>query len=114
MERTRVVVLSSRSLYAEGVISRLRQHEDHLELIVVDSHQTDAMEKIKLAQPTAVILDASDQEANNHCPLEQLLQSMPAVKVIRLDPSQDGFQVLTSERHTTGELGDLISILNHE
>ena len=109
MTRTRVVILSGHSLFAEGVASRLRQHLEQLELLTVDSGQSDALDRILAAQPATVILDAS--EATPHCFLDNLLQSLLSLKIIRLDPQYSTVQVVTSEQRPAGEVSELIKVI---
>lgn len=111
MSLSRVVVLSSHSLYAEGVLSRLKAHSNTLELHVVDADRSDAMDQIVAIQPTAVIVDASDKDVNAHCPLGRLLRDLPGVRIIRLDPINNGFQLVTSEQHEAEEVQELLTIL---
>jgi DNA-binding NarL/FixJ family response regulator len=111
MSLSRVVVLSSHSLYTEGVLSRLKAHSNALELHVVDADQTDALDQIIAIQPTAVIVDASDKNVNAHCPLGRLLRDLPDVRIIRLDPINKGFQLVTSEQHEAEEVQELLTIL---
>jgi hypothetical protein len=111
MPKVRVVVLSSHSLYGEGVIARFRAHENALELHVVEANHTDALDQIVAIQPTAVIVDASDKETNENCPLGTLLRDLPDVRIIRLDPINKGFQLVTSEQHEAEEVQELLAIL---
>jgi hypothetical protein len=111
MSLSRVVVLSSHSLYAEGVLSRLKAHSNALELHVVDADQMDSMDQIIAIQPAAVIVDASDKDVNAHCPLGRLLKDLPDVRIIRLDPINKGFQLVTSEQREAEEVQELLTVL---
>ena len=111
MPKVRVVVLSSRSLYGEGVLARLRAYENTLDLHVVDADHTDALDQIIAIQPTAVIVDASDKDTNDNCPLGKLLRDLPDVRIIRLDPINKGFQLVTSEQRNADEVQELLAIL---
>ncbi len=109
--RTRVVILSGHSLFAEGVASRLKKHLDRLDLQVVDINEDDVLSKIVSLRPASVILDAMDAETNDAIPLTKLLKSLPEVTVIRLDPQQSQVQVVTSEERMLGEVKDLIEVI---
>jgi len=111
MHLTRVVILSSHSLFAEGVASRLRQHSGHVDLQHVDVRQPNALARVFDAQPSVVILDATDPDIDRQCPLGVMFQSLPALKVIRLDPQQDHVQVVTSEQRLAGEVRDLVDLI---
>lgn len=106
-----IVVLSSRSLYAEGVLSRLKHHAQELEIHTVDTSTPDMLDQLIEAAPTAVILDANDIDVNMQCPLGELFRVLPRVKVIRLDVQEQGFQVVTSERIQAQEVDDLVAVI---
>lgn len=111
MSLSRVVILSSHSLFAEGVLSRLKAHANALELHVVDAEKTDALDQIIAFQPTAVIVCASDIDDNANCPLGRLLRELPDVRIIRLDPMNQGYQLVTSEQYEAEEIQELLGIL---
>lgn len=111
MTRPTVVVLSSHTLFADGVSSRLQLRDEALNLIVIDARSRDAMDQIIAAGPDAVIVDASDKEANLNCPINELLAAIPVLKIIRLDPEQAGFQVVTSAQHIASEVDDLLEVI---
>jgi len=111
MGLTRVAVLSTRSLFAEGIASQLRRHLDTIDLRSVDCQQRDAMAQIAAFQPAVVIVDASDPDIDARCPLSDLLQTFPSLKVIRVDPQDQQVQVLTSERRTAGTVDDLVGLI---
>ena len=111
MDRTRVVILSGKTLFTEGVAARLRKHEDWLDLHVVDADRGDALTQIVSAKPSAVILDADDPEVTRHCSLNQLFHALPEVRVVRLDPERDQIQLLTSEQRVAADFADLIDVI---
>ncbi len=112
MTKPTVVVLTSHTLYAEGVTSRLQARADSLDLNVIDARNSTAMEQIIALEPQAVIVDISDAEASLNCPINQLLASLPKLKIIRLDPEQSGFQLVTSAQHVAHEVEDLLEVIS--
>lgn len=111
IDRARVVILSGRSLFAEGVASRLRQHGDHIDLHNVDYREPDALAQVVAIQPSTIILDATDPDVDQQCPLGAVLDALPSLKVLRLDPAQNLIQVVTSEQRQAAEVNDLISLI---
>ncbi len=109
--RTRVVILSGHSLFAEGVASRLKKHLDRLDLQVVDINEEDVLSTLVSLKPATVILDAMDAETSKTIPLSKLLKSLPDVTIIPLDPQQTRVQVVTSKEHMLGEVKDLIEVI---
>jgi DNA-binding NarL/FixJ family response regulator len=111
VDRTSVVILSGHTLFTEGVASRLREHEDWLDLHMVDADRGDALQQVVSAKPSAVILDADDAQVTRHCSLSQLFQALPELRVVRLDPERDQIQLLTSEQRVAVDIADLISVI---
>jgi len=108
---TSIVILSGQLLFAEGVAKRLRQHLQHVDLKIINPRQPDTMSKIIADQPAIIILDVADSEAQHLCRLSKLLLLLPAAKIIRLDPHQNRFQVVTSEQHPAVEVRDLVEVI---
>ncbi len=109
--QTRVVILSGHSLFAEGVANRLRQYLQQVELEIVDPRQPDVMLQVAAARPSIVILDMTDTVVTRFCSLSKLLRSLPALKVIRLDPQQEQIQIVTSEQRSAVEVHDLVEVI---
>ena len=107
----RVIVLSSHSLFVEGVATRLRQQLAEHEMRTVDARQPDVLNLVIAARPSVVILDATDTEAAQACPVEDLLKALPSLKIIRLHPQQKQIQVVTSEQRMVDEVRDLIDVI---
>ncbi len=111
MAVARVVILSSKSLFAEGVASLLREQLDQIELEVISPRESDVFDQINSTAPTALILDTTDLEVDQYCPLTTLLEKLPTVKIVRLDPRFEKIQVVTSEQKLAGEVSDLIDVI---
>ncbi|TFH37612.1 MAG: hypothetical protein E4G99_02165 [Anaerolineales bacterium] len=111
MSKPTVVVLSSHTLYAEGVTSRLQLRSEALKLSVVDARSKTALNQIITLEPQALIMDASDKEAGLNCPTDELLASLPTLKIIRLDPELAGFQVVSSAQHIASDVDDLLGVI---
>lgn len=111
VSRTRVVVLTAHSMFTEGVATRLRQYLDQIDLFVVDSREPDCLTKVKEAEPAVVLLEANDENTERFCPLGEILEARPDVRVIRLDPDLDQIHVVTSEVRTVNKPTDLITML---
>lgn len=112
MTQAKIVVLSSRSLLAEGVAARLRQFLGEAELSLIDARQPGALQDVIAAAPTAVILDAGDEEVSRLAPLGVLLTALPALRIVRLDAQREEIQVVTSQRREIAQARDLIDILD--
>lgn len=109
--QTSVIILSSHSLLAEGIARRLQEYLQSADLEIVDPRQADALARIGTLQPSIVILDTTDSEVAEHCPLGKLLLSFPEVRVICLDPQGDQIQVVTGEKRKVVEVRDLAEVI---
>ena len=110
MSKTRVLVFTAHSLFSEGVANRLGQESERIDLEVVDSRDTDALNRVLEDAPEVVLFEARDQNVECSSPLVELLGTR-SVKVIRLDPSRDEVQVVTSVRRHLKEPKDLIGMV---
>jgi len=106
-----VAILSSHSLFAEGIISRLRQYLHDVEFAIVDPRRPDVLAQIAAVCPTVVLLDVTDPAATQLCPLSKLLLAFPELKVIRLDQQHEQIQVLTSRRRPAVRIRDLVEVI---
>jgi DNA-binding NarL/FixJ family response regulator len=108
---SRVVVLSSHSIFAEGVAARLKTELDEQSLTVVDTLQVDALKHVLALRPSCVILDAGDAGADQPGTLGALLTALPTVVIIRLSPQDDQAQVVTSEQRPLNQVQDLVQVI---
>ncbi len=111
MARKAFVILSSRSLFAEGMATRLSQFLSPDELATVDAHEPQALDLVIAAQPAAVLLDAGDEVVHRLAPLCELLTALPTLRIVQVDPRGHQVQVITSACHTVDQAQDLIAIL---
>ncbi len=110
--RKRVVILTGHSLFAEGLISRLKEHNDRLVLHVVSpADDGDYLAKIIALHPYVIIRDSSEVLAASGCSLGALLQKLPTVKIICLDPKEDEIQIVTSEQRQAGKALELLEMI---
>lgn len=111
MSGTSVIILSSGSVFVEGIASRLRQQLKASNVQTIDSRQADTLEQVVAAQPAIVISEATDIKLEQACPLNSLLAALPKLTVIRLDPQQEHMQVVTSEHRPSGGMSGLIKTI---
>ena len=106
-----VAILTGNSLLAEGVISRLRQHPDQLDLRVIETTNPCAIKQIIDIQPSTVILDDSDPIVAQQSLIDTLLTNIPSLTLIRLDPQSTQIQVVHWEEHRVSKVRDLLEVL---
>jgi hypothetical protein len=106
-----VVVLSSHSIFVDGVAARLKKQLDDESLAIIEMAQEDALAQVVALQPAVVILDAVDAAVNHLCSIGSLLTSLPVLTLIRLDPEQNQIQVVTSEQRSLTQLQELVQVI---
>lgn len=107
-----IAILSSQSIFAEGVAASLRQQLGEQTLLMIDTRQANPLQKVLAAHPSSVIFDASDAIVAKYCPLDRLFEAMPSLTVIRLDPQQDQIQVVTSQQHRVDQMSDVLNVIS--
>jgi DNA-binding NarL/FixJ family response regulator len=106
-----IIILSGQLLFAEGVANRIRQYLPGVEIAIINARQPDALVQVAAVQPAVVLLDVTDPEITRLGCLDELLLSLPGLKVIRLDPQHEQIQVVISEQRTAGAVRDLIEAI---
>lgn len=107
----RVVVLFHRSLFADGIASRLREHADLVEALTVDAGLPDAADQLRAAGPAIVVFDATDAGALEKMPVSRLLDLLPNARVLRIDPDSDHVRVFSSVARRAKSIGELIAVM---
>ena len=106
-----IVILSSHSLFAEGVASRLRQYPQRVNVQFVDPQQPDYIDQIKTIRPAAVVVDAADTDNSQCCLLCDLLIASLNVTIIRLKVHRKDVQIIASAQRPFNEVKDIIDLL---
>ena len=106
-----VVILMGKSLFAEGLVSRLQQKLEAAELQLIDTRQPDAFEQILAIQPSAVIVDETDPEVSNHFLTEKFMDKFSSLKVIRVNPQSTGVKIVHWNNFQVTEVSDLLDVL---
>jgi hypothetical protein len=106
-----IVILSSGSVFAESIASRLRQQLAASNLHTINSRQADTLQQVIAAQPVLVIAEKADNRLEQVCPLNSLLAAFPKLTVIRLDAQQERMQVVTSEHRSSSGMSGLMTAI---
>ncbi len=108
---SKIVILTNHSLLADGLISRLREYLDSLELQVFDADQVDVLTQIIAFQPSVVILEESEAQQLETCLLKHMLSILPNLMVIYLRLGQQDIQVIESEQYPAKEVKEVVDII---
>jgi hypothetical protein len=111
MAKAQVVILSGKSLFAEGIASRLKEFPQRVEISILDPREGDTISRVGRDHPAAVIIDASEPKTDTYCLLCELLINNPGLKVIRLDPEQSVVQIVTSTHLKASDVSDLVELI---
>lgn len=108
---TRIVVLTNHSLFVEGVVSYLTRQPEQLDLQVFDLTQPDVLAQAVSVCPKVIILDDSYPEMLRPFTLQELIQFIPELTIIRLDHQKLQIQVVRCEQHMVDEIRDLVDLI---
>ena len=103
----KVVVLAGRSLFTEGVISKLRRSPLGRSFDVVDMCQPDPLRAIEALRPDVIVVDGSDPE---YCAKLKgnSFSNLSHLKIIFLDSQSARTRILQWEEHDTTQIADLL------
>lgn len=108
----RLAILTSHSLLADGLVSRLKEFGSQLELQVFDMTQSDVLSQVLAFRPLAIILEKERSQQYENCSLQHILAAFPNITVIYLHMDDSEIQVILSEQHIAGGVRDLIEIIH--
>jgi hypothetical protein len=115
MQQTQVVILSAQSLFIEGVVNRLKQYPQRIDLTVLNpSKDKDYLGHIIKIQPSTLILDSFPEDIHKVEPLPFLLKAIPNLRVICLDIKKNYIQVVNSSTRSVERVGELLEIITAE
>lgn len=103
----KVVVLAGRSLFTEGVISKLRRSSLGGSFEVIDMCQPDPLHAIYTLRPDVIIVDGNDPE---YCAKLKgyTFPKLSHLKMIFLDSQSARTRILQWEEHDTTQITDLL------
>ncbi|TAK33695.1 MAG: response regulator transcription factor [Chloroflexota bacterium] len=110
MMTSRVLVLYSKSLFAQGIEKVLKKLEG-LDVIGIDLDQPAAMEHISDLEPDAVIVDSADLPAHNSALILRLLRETPSVKVLCLSINDGTVDIYRKQRFVASKAEELVEAL---
>jgi hypothetical protein len=107
----RNIVFLSRSIFVEGVISRLRQQPHSERVHFIDPENPIFLDKISELDPKVVVIDAEIGKESIFCHLCGLLSEFPQITILRLMAQEKDVQVIQSSQHYVKNVQDLIDLL---
>jgi|WetSurMetagenome_2_1015567.scaffolds.fasta_scaffold342288_1 hypothetical protein len=104
----KILILTGRSLFADGVISKLLNSPLEGKFDVVDMRQPDPLQAVVKANPDYLILDETDPELTEQLKCD-LLTAVSHLKVIYLDPQKNHLRVLQCVEYDNSQIWDLLN-----
>jgi len=107
----KVIILKGRSLFTDGVVSKLTHSSLMSQFEVIDMCQPDPLQAILEAKPGVLVVDENDPEYSEK--LEgRLFKIIPNVKIILLDSETTHVRVVQWAEHNIPQLSDLLDEIN--
>jgi hypothetical protein len=110
----RGIVFSSRNIYSQGIVERIREHKSYEEIQFVDPHDEDFVEKVTNFNPSVFIIDSTDADSPECCRLCEIIDGIPDVTILRLKAQDKDVQVIKSTQVELVNVQDLINLIGKE
>jgi len=108
---SRIAILTTHSLFADGLVSSLQSHSELLELKVFDRMQPDILQDIAAFKPSVLILEEFEKEQAGEFSLKQILALLPSLLVIYLHLGRPDIQVIHSESCSACGIDKVLEII---
>ncbi len=105
----RIVILSPGSIFAAGIARRLVEREDVAMVRLVDVRRDYVLEQVRRLKPSLVILDATDVAACQRLSVACVLNAVPGVTLIRVDPRSDQIVIFKSVEKQAARVNDIVA-----
>jgi hypothetical protein len=107
----RIAMMTNHSLFAEGLISRLREYPEQLDLRIFDHLQPDVVSHLVDFKPLVIILEENEEQQFNIGTFKQMLAILPNLLIIYLYLNQPDILIIQSERYLASGVGELVDII---
>ncbi len=105
----RIVILSRGSIFAAGIARRLGEREDVEMVRLVDVRRDDVLDQVRGLRPSLVILDATDAIACQRLSVAGILNAVPGVTLIQVDPRSDQIVIFKSVEKQAARVNDIVA-----
>ena len=103
------MILSRGSIFADGIARRLAEREDVAMVRFIDASRDDVLERVCELRPSLVILDATDVAVCKRLSVAGILNTLPGVTLIRVDPRSDQIVVFKSVEKQAARVNDIVT-----
>jgi hypothetical protein len=106
------MVLTGKSLLAQGMISRLRQYSRLFSLRVLNVSSPDFLQQVSEFRPEIIIFDERDIKASSNLTLADFLDFMPEVILVELQLETSDVKMIQGARVKASNAEELFQIIN--
>jgi hypothetical protein len=107
----RIAMMTNHSLFAEGLISRLREYPEQLDLQIFDLLQPDVVSHVVEFKPLVIILEENEEQQFNIGTFKKMLAILPNLLIIYLYLNQPDILIIQSEHYLASGVGELVDII---
>jgi|OpeIllAssembly_1097287.scaffolds.fasta_scaffold202445_2 hypothetical protein len=107
----RIAMMTNHSLFAEGLISRLREYPEQLDLQIFDLLQPDVVSHVVDFKPLVIILEENEDQQFNISSFKEMLAILPNLLIIYLYLNQPDILIIQGEHYLANGVGELVDII---
>ncbi len=109
----KVIVLTGHSLLTQGIVSNLREASYSMEVEALDASRPDLFETLATLRPKIIILESSEQHAEQGCSLQRLFEVLPDLIVIEVNLKNTSVQLICSNLYNTTGFASLLNVIEN-
>lgn len=106
-----VVILSRKSLMADGILSQLAAHAEAVAVEPLDVAAPGALDRFSALAPAVALVDMNDTEVVKHIGIAHLLDLSPTTKVFQLNPNSDEIRIYSTLTRRAQGIGELLEVM---
>lgn len=101
-------MIAGQSLLVQGIASRLPGQSEEFDLEVLNPQNKDWKEALFRVSPNIIVLDALDPQAQEVCPLADIIWDLPDTVIMLVNSEFSELQVVSSQRFPIEDAQGLI------
>jgi chemotaxis response regulator CheB len=109
----RIFVLSSQSLFSQGVEILLRQDQG-MELVGEETDVDRAIARIKALCPDVIVVEQEPLASDPALVVMRILDELPSAKIVGLNLSDNTIRVYRGEQRIARSISDLLQVIEND
>lgn len=110
---SKVIVLTSHSLLAQGIIANLRRSSLSLEVETLDANHPNLVDTLALMQPEIIITESTQWKVSEACSLSHLFEVLPSLIVLEVNLNNSNVQLIRSDRYDASGFAGFLQVLEN-